>query len=136
MKKAVDIIQKYAYKKFLKAKKIGIDTETTGLNPWTGDMPFGISFFTEDGDALYFEWPVDPFTRMVKPDIQELQFCKDILENPNITKVFFHAKFDIRMMEVAYDIYTVAPIEEVMFMALMQYFSQSLFFGSNVLGSQ
>lgn len=105
--------------KILKAKKIAIDTETTGLNAWKGDMPFGISFCTEDGDKLYFEWPVDPFTRKVKPNKKELAFCKKVLENPNTTKVFFHAKFDIRMMEVAYGIKTVWPISEVMFMAFV-----------------
>lgn len=105
--------------KILDAKIIAIDTETTGLNPWTGDMPFGISFLTGDGDALYFQWHVQPRTRQVIPDREELRFCKKILTNPAVTKVFFHAKFDIRMMEVAYGIHTVLPIEEVMFMGFI-----------------
>ncbi len=106
------------WRKILNAKKLAIDTETTGLNPWLGDMPFGISFY--DGKTrLYFEWHVDPFTRKVTPDSQQLKFCKRVLESPDSTKVFFHAKFDIRMMEVAYGIHTAMPFEEVMFMAFV-----------------
>ncbi len=107
------------YKKILKAKKLGIDTETCGLNPWIGDEPFAIAFCTEDGDKLYFQWPVDPFTRKVTPKKDELDFCEEVLGSKNIIKVFYHAKFDIRMMEVAYGIHTVFPIEEVMFMAFV-----------------
>ena len=107
------------WQKILQVKKVAIDTEGTGLNPWLGDMPFGISFFTEDGDTLYFEWPVNPFTRKVTPNINELRFCKRVLGDSNIIKVFYHAKFDIRMMEVAYNVHTVFPIEEVMFMAFV-----------------
>jgi len=108
-----------SWHKILQAKKLTCDTECTGLNAWKGDMPFGISFCTEDGDKLYFEWPVNVLTRKVKPNKKELAFCKRILENPVITKVFFHCKFDVRMLEMAYGIHTVFPIEEVMFMAFV-----------------
>ncbi len=109
---------KKLWRDILNAKKLAIDTETTGLNPWLGDMPFGISFY--DGKhRLYFEWPVNPFTRKVTPDQQELKFCKRVLENPDNEKVFYHAKFDIRMMEVAYGIKTVMPFTEVIFFAFV-----------------
>lgn len=101
----------------LQSKVTAIDTETTGLLAWKGDQPFGISFFTQNGDELYYEWEVDPFTRTVIPDPIQLEFCAELLGNSGITKVFLHAKFDIRMMEEGHNVITVPPIDEVMFMA-------------------
>jgi len=105
------------YKEFTRAKVLAIDTETTGIDAWGGDQPFAINFFNEDGDALYFEWFVDEWTRTVIPDPLELELCADILGNRKIKKVFFNAKFDIRMMEEGHGVETVFPIEDAMFMS-------------------
>lgn len=105
------------YREFTKAKVLSIDTETTGIVPWKGDQPFAISFFNIDGEALYFEWDVCPFTRTVFPDPLELELCAEILGNKKIRKIFFNAKFDVRMMEEGHGIKTVFPIDDAMFMA-------------------
>ena len=84
---------------------------------WKGDQPFGISFFNLDGEALYFEWDVDPWTRTVVPDPLELELCAEILGNRKIRKIFFQAKFDIRMMQEGHGVETVGPIDDAMFMA-------------------
>lgn len=105
------------YREFTRAKVLAIDTETTGVIPWKGDQPFGISFFNLDGEALYFEWDVDPWTRTVVPDPLELELCAEILGNKKIRKIFFQAKFDIRMMEEGHGVKTVFPIDDAMFMA-------------------
>lgn len=106
-----------SYREFTKAKVLSIDTETTGIVPWKGDQPFAISFFNMDGEALYFEWDVCPFTRTVFPNKLELELCADILGNKKIRKIFFNAKFDIRMMEEGHGIETVFPIDDAMFMS-------------------
>lgn len=106
-----------SYKEFTKAKVLSIDCETTGIVPWKGDQPFAISFFNMDGEALYFEWEVDPFTRTVFPDSEELELCADILGNKRIRKIFFNAKFDVRMMKEGHGVETVFPIDDAMFMA-------------------
>ena len=110
----VDILN---YKEFTKAKVLSIDTETTGLNAWKGDQPYAISFFNTEGEALYFEWEVDGFTRTIIPNPLELELCAEILSNKKIRKIFFAAKFDIRMMQEGHGVETVGPIDDAFFMA-------------------
>lgn len=105
------------YKEFTKAKVLSIDTETTGVSVWKGDQPFAISFFNTDGEALYFEWFTDEWTRTVIPDPLELELCAEILGSKKIRKVFFNAKFDVRAMEEGHGVETVFPIDDVMFKA-------------------
>ena len=105
------------YREFTCAKVLAIDTETTGVEVWNGDQPYAINFFNEDGNALYFEWFVDEWTRTVIPDPFELELCADILGNKKIKKVFFNAKFDIRMMQEGHGVKTVFPIDDAMFMS-------------------
>lgn len=83
---------------------IAIDTETTGLSPWHGDRPFAVSMCNEEGETLYEEWVVDPFSRDVYPGLtyglqtNRFPLIKSILENPKIAKVYHNAKFDYRML--------------------------------------
>jgi DNA polymerase-1 len=80
-------------------KLIACDTETTGLNPWKGDRPFAFSFCNEKGDAGFFRWEVDPFTRNVLINHKQWAVMKKFFEDSSIAKVFHNAKFDIRMLE-------------------------------------
>lgn len=105
-----------SWRQILKAKKLAVDTETTGLLAWKGDMPFAISFLTEDEASMYFEWFVDPWTHVVIPDEKELEFCAEVL-GKNTDKIFHNAKFDVRMMEQAFGIETNGTIHDTMFMA-------------------
>jgi DNA polymerase I-like protein with 3'-5' exonuclease and polymerase domains len=103
-------------RRLLKAKVIAIDTETTGLQMWHGDQPFAVGFRDLKGNELYFEWEVDPWTRVVVPDPWELAIVKKICEAKGPIKVFHNAKFDIRMLEEAYGIFVRGPIHDTMFM--------------------
>lgn len=100
-----------------KSKLIAVDTETTGLNPWRGDRLFGISMADANDNDLWIQWLVDPFTREVHYDGIPLTVdasykqVKEILEDETVTKVFFNAPYDIRMLEFA-DINVSGPIEE------------------------
>lgn len=101
----------------LSGNVISFDTETTGLSPWHGDMPFAFAFCNEDEDIWYVEFDVDPKTR--KPIIQHdlLEEMQEVLENPRIEKVMHNAKFDVRMMEQAYGVSVRGEIHDTYIMA-------------------
>lgn len=111
---------------FIEGKRIVCDTETTGLRVWHGDGPFAYSFCNEEGETAYFEWDVDPKTREVLPIKSELKQVKDLLEDEKVTKIFHHAKFDVRGSERKHGIIVAGPggpireggrFEETMFAA-------------------
>ena len=95
------------------------DTETTGLNAWKFDRPFAISFCNEKGETAYIEWAVDPFTREVLYTQKHVKLLKRIFSDKKRTVIFFNAKFDIRMLEKAFDFEFKCQIEEVGFAAHM-----------------
>ncbi len=83
---------------------IAVDTETTGLNPWTGDRPFGISMASPDDQTAWFEFMVGSGNRVVMYNADtnvHYHEVKTILEDDRIDKVFFNAPFDLRMLEFA-----------------------------------
>lgn len=43
---------------------VALDCETTGVDPYHGSRPFFVTTCDEDGDQTYWEWDVDPLTRM------------------------------------------------------------------------
>lgn len=101
---------------FIRGNRIAFDTETTGLRLWHGDMPFAFSFCNEELETAYFEFPVDPFTRKVirTPDVvSSLEKIKALLEDPEVEKIGFNLKFDIRAAELGYGIHTQGKLTEV-----------------------
>ncbi len=98
-------------------KGVAVDTEATGVDPWHGDQPFAVSMCDVNGNVVYFEWAVDPFTRDVIPDEEELEYVRSILENPDIPKIMHNAKFDIRMLENGLGVGFKGELHETMFMA-------------------
>ena len=80
-------------------KVVACDTETTGLNPWKGDVPFAFSFCNEEGESGYVRWEVNPMNRKPIARAAEFKQMKEFYEDPTITKIFHNAKFDIRMLE-------------------------------------
>lgn len=111
--------RKGRHKELIKGKLVACDTETTGLFAWKGDRPFAFSFCNKDGETACYEFPVDPMTRRVRyetnPELVEA--IKAFFTDPTITKVFHNAKFDVRMIELAFGIKVQGRIEETMFMA-------------------
>jgi len=97
--------------------KVAIDTETTGLNSWTGDRPFIVSWcwFNKEETQGLIRWEVDPFTRVVRPLARDLEILREVLENPTIVKVFHNAKFDVRMLETV-GLKVLGRIEDTSFM--------------------
>lgn len=97
------------------AKKwVAVDTETTGLNVWKGDRPFVVSWCWNDGETGYVRWKVDPFTRRVAVDEDDVKILKKFLCDKNIPKVFHNAPFDLNMLE-AIGIVLQGRVEDTMF---------------------
>lgn len=90
-------------RKIPRGNLIAVDTETTGLYPWKGDRPFIVTFCNEEGETGIIRCEVDPFTRKVNwhHAVHQREWEEMFLffTDPKITKIFFNAKFDIRMIE-------------------------------------
>jgi DNA polymerase-1 len=97
---------------------VACDTETTGLNPWKGARPFAFSFCNPAGQTLYYEFPVDPFSREIVYDQNKpaWDMIAQFMYSMGATKIFWNAKFDVRMMEHA-GIEVRGKIHEGMFAA-------------------
>lgn len=80
-------------------KLVAIDTETTGLNVWHGDIAFSVSLCDEEGNTAYCEWLVDPYTRKCEPNKEDLEFIQSYFGNDKYETVYHNAKFDVRMLE-------------------------------------
>lgn len=93
----------------IKGKRVAVDCETTGLNPWRPkerwgiepDRPFAVAFWDEEGNSDYVRWEVDPKTRKVLYDTKNLQAVREVMADPTIEKIFHNISFDHRMLEKA-----------------------------------
>ena len=97
-------------------KKVAIDTETTGLRVWKGDRPFAVGMEFEDGEQLYWEWPVDPLTRVPKIKAADVAAIQKIAGDPGLEKCFWNLKFDVNMLD-AIGVKVAWPMHEGTFMA-------------------
>lgn len=79
-------------------EEVAVDTETTGLRHWQADEAFSVGMCDGDGNTWYTEWEVDPYTREVVPDYDDLDLIQNLTGDPKIKKVFHNAKFDVRML--------------------------------------
>ncbi len=75
-----------AYQKLSRAKILGCDTETSSLSPRNGRI-FSVQFSDGDFNVLI---PLSEGVSMGK--------LEEILTNPNITKIFHNARFDIEFL--------------------------------------
>lgn len=71
-------------------KRIAVDTETTGLDPYNGDKAFLFSFANEHGHVT-----------VVPREMEYHQMLEDFFSDASITKIFHNAKFDIKMIRAA-----------------------------------
>jgi len=79
-----------------------LDTECTGLHFHRGAFPYAVAVYFDKphpkhGRYWFRQWPVDPFSRAVKPLRQDILELKEIVNTYRI--VFHNAKFDIRALE-------------------------------------
>ena len=75
-------------------KRIGFDSETTGVDLYHGAMPFLFSI-ADETDVTIWEWPVNPLTRQPiinKSDVKEIQARLDDADEIIIQ----NSKFDVR----------------------------------------
>jgi len=77
---------------------VAVDTETTGLSRWHGDRPFAVSFCDSEGNTHYIRWEVDPFTREVLADPDDLRALFKFFRSGR-RFVFHHGKFDVMMLD-------------------------------------
>jgi len=76
---------------------ISLDTETTGIDHWHGAEPFFITFGLPDGNNEFCEWEVDPKTRRVLFDLDDLRAIQARIDEAD-ELVFQNAKFDFHAL--------------------------------------
>jgi DNA polymerase I-like protein with 3'-5' exonuclease and polymerase domains len=75
---------------------ISLDCEATGIDFHHGARPFCVTMGREDGCVENYTWPVDPLTREVLYDVDELAEIRHKIESQRI--VFQNGKFDIKAL--------------------------------------
>lgn len=85
--------------KIPKSNITSADTETTGLFPRHGDRFYCISWCTPEGESAVCSFPVNPKTREVQYRPADLEIIRQWAENPEITKIFHNAQFDVSFLQ-------------------------------------
>ena len=99
---------------------VAIDTETTGIDVWGNSVPFMVSMCDEEGNTWCCVWDVDPFTRKVVPNPDDIFFIIDTIRWPGRSVVFHNSKFDVLMLaKVGIDVVALSNkrIHDTLFMA-------------------
>lgn len=68
-------------------KRVAIDVETTGFNPYVGDRMFAWSYFTDEGEYGFF---------LKSPS--SMRLLRILLQDSSRSIYFHNAKFDLKMM--------------------------------------
>lgn len=76
---------------------LAIDTETTGLDHWHGARPYLVTTCDEAGVQRFWEWPVDPETRVPQVPAEDVQEIWMLLA-ARVERVFHNAKFDVHAL--------------------------------------
>lgn len=78
---------------------IAIDTETTGLDFPHGSRPFVVTTCDERGDMKYWEWEVDPLTRMPMIPPEDIEEVRSLIVDSTDDLILHNAKFDVRAIQ-------------------------------------
>lgn len=81
---------------------LAVDTETTGLDLHHGAEPFLVTFCNDLWENTWFEWDVNPLTRAVLPDPDDVEEIVRMIEEAD-ELILQNAKFDVTAL------YTVLP---------------------------
>lgn len=81
----------------VKPKVIGFDTEATGLSVYHGAQPFMVMAAYDNGDQLLWEWSVDPLTRKVDIQQDDVLQIREVLDSADVV-VTQHGKFDAGLL--------------------------------------
>jgi DNA polymerase I-like protein with 3'-5' exonuclease and polymerase domains len=73
---------------------IALDTETTGLDLRHGAKPFLVTVCNEDGTNTWWEWSVDPLTRIPSVPIKDLREVKKLIVSQDLI-ILQNTKFDV-----------------------------------------
>ena len=100
-------------------KYVSLDTETTGVDVYGKSVPFMVSMCDEEGNTWVCQWPINPFTRNVTANPNDLSFIRKILSRPGLECIMHNSKFDCSMMnKVGIDIVsTCSLIHDTLFQA-------------------
>ena len=72
---------------------ISLDTETTGIDFASGARPFFVTIYRDDDTQTWWEWDVDPLTRMPRvPEQDVIDICAEIGGNDLALQ---NSKFDV-----------------------------------------
>lgn len=82
-----------------KEEILGLDTETTGLDPFGSDKIVGISISASEADKHYYIPIRHNVSDKQLKDFYVLEKLKPILESEKIVKVLHNAKFDAHMLK-------------------------------------
>lgn len=79
---------------------ISLDCEATGLDIVHGAKPFLITTCADDGKIRFWEWDVDPLTRIPQVPLEEWGDIQEIEEIIDAAELIYmqNSKFDIRML--------------------------------------
>lgn len=77
---------------------LALDCETTGLDPFHGSKPFLVAICDDELEVTYWEWPVNPLTRVPRIPSKQLKELQDFVKGQEI--VCHNANFDMRMLEM------------------------------------
>lgn len=80
-----------------KFKRLGVDTETTGLDLRHGAKPFLVTTATEAGNT-FWEWDVDPITREPQVVVSDLYEIEEEIKSAD-ELVLQHSKFDVAALD-------------------------------------
>lgn len=73
---------------------ISLDTETCGTDFYHSAKPFFVTICYENGEQLFWEWPVNPLTRQPRIPVEDLQEIRGIIKTDK-DFVLQNPKFDV-----------------------------------------